>query len=188
LAVFFSNVAIAGAHSSRVVKQGEVTVFADRIVLRLAYQVSEPRFAADLRERFDRDADGTLSAGECVALERYARHLAHEDLRVEWDGRVLEPEVSLDATGGLERLLPSAYPIQLAWTLVYRPGAGPGPHVLRLEDRELRWNSDFEYRLRLAPGVECLGDAAAGRGGSFAFAHGKGSFRIKVSTGTGHGQ
>jgi len=150
----------------------------DRVVLRLAYQVSEPQFTADLRERFDRDADGILSGAERTGLEQYVGFLARQDLRVEWDGHLLEPNVSLEAASGLERALPSAYPIRFAWRLEYRFAGRPGPHVLRVEDREARWNSDFACRLLPGRGVEASAPAR-----SFAFPHGRGSFRIEVSIG-----
>jgi hypothetical protein len=153
-------------HPSRSVKALEMTLLADRVVLRVSYRVSEPRFTADLRERFDRDADGALSTDERAALEAYVRMLALEDLHLRLDGRELVPDVVLEAASGLERALPSAYPLDFSWKLEYRLPAG---RVIELSDREARWNTPFRCRV-----------AAAGAVRVFDFPGGSGSFRIEI--------
>jgi len=154
-------------HPSRSVKALEMTVLADRIVLRVSYRVSEPRFTADLRERFDRDADGALGAAERAALETYVRRLALEDLRVRLDGRELVPSIALEAASGLERALPSAYPLDFSWKLEFRLAAG---NVIELADREARWNTPFQCRVVERPGAVRV----------FDFPRGSGSFRIEI--------
>ena len=163
------------AHPSRAVKAEELTVLGDRVVLRVSYHISEPRFTSDLRERFDADADGALSAAERAALQDYVRMLALEDLRLLLDGNEQRPEVELEATGGLERALPSAYPLDFAWKLEFRlPPSGAGTRVLELEDREARWNSPFRCRVVIG---------SAGEARFFDFPAGRGSFRIRLPHG-----
>jgi hypothetical protein len=161
------GVADIKGHSSRGVKAEEMTVFPDRIVLRVSYRVSEPRFTADLRERFDRDADGALGAAERAALEGYVRRLALEDLRVRLDGRELVPSIVLEAASGLERAVPSAYPLDFSWKLEFRLAAG---NVIELADREARWNTPFQCRVVERPGAIRV----------FDFPGGSGSFRIEI--------
>jgi hypothetical protein len=174
----------AGGHTSRVVKRETLRVEPGRLALEVGYEISERAFAADLRERFDRDASGTLSTEERRAAAEYARELATADLEVRWDGALLEPSCALEAASGLERPLPSAYPISFVWRLEYRPPASPpGAHRLELADREPRWRSDVLCRVRLGAGVAGAGaDRAGGRDRSFVFRAGRGSLKILVST------
>lgn len=174
----------AAGHPSRVVKREELRIDRDRLAIDVRYEISEPRFAADLRERFDRDADGSLSAEERAAAAEYARGLATADLRVRWDGEVLEGSCVLAAAGGLERPLPSAYPISFAWRLEYRlPPATRPAHRLEVADGESRWRSDVDCRVLLGPGVAEVGaERPAGRLRSFVFRPGGGSLKILLST------
>jgi hypothetical protein len=178
LQVLLASAPLLWAHPSRRVKAEEMQLFADRIVLFVRYEVSEPRFATDLRERFDSDADRRLSGAERDALAEYVLRLATEDLRVSWDGETLEREPKLGATSGLDRDLPSAYPVVLYWQIDFLlpPGAGQNLHALELSDREARWESDFSCTVRFAPEV-----AGEGAPQTFGFRHGSGSFRIPVS-------
>ena len=193
------------AHPSRQVKAAELHVFGDRLVLFLRYEISEPRFATDLRARFDGDADRRLSTDERARLAAYVETLATEDLRVVWDGARLDGEARLRATSGLDRDLPSAYPVVLYWQIDFllpastelrfdplaaqegaaaAAGAAGRRHELELSDREARWESDFSCTVRFAPGVDVEEDASEpdpGRFRTFGFQHGSGSLRMSVS-------
>jgi hypothetical protein len=175
IAALLLCVPVARGHPARAVKAEEMAVLADRVVLRVSYHISEPRFTTDLRERFDADADGALSAAERRALRDYVRMLALEDLRLLLDGNELRPGVELEAAGGLERALPSAYPLDFAWKLEFRlPPSGAETRVLELQDREARWNSPFRCRVVIG---------SAGEARFFDFPAGRGSFRIRLPHG-----
>ena len=89
------------------------------MVLILRYEISEPRFSADLRERFDTDGDRKLVSREQDSLEEYVRMLATEDLHLRWNGVELSPSAKLKSSSGLDRELPSAYPLVFYWRLEF---------------------------------------------------------------------
>ena len=179
----------AEGHSSRQVKWEEMHIFGDRVVLFLRYDLSEPRFISDLRERFDFDARRSLDADERNSLVEYVQMLAAQDIHLRFDGQEISPVMTLKATSGLDRELPSAYPIILYWQLdfLFPAGAEFGAsseiatsHVISFEDKEARWNSPFTCMVRFAPGIEESGLKSRQKPRSFEFPGGKGSFRLTI--------
>lgn len=178
----------AEAHLSRQVRRVEAQLFGDRMVIFLRYELSEPRFCSDLRERFDQDGDRTLSGAEQESAVAYLQAEATRDLHVALDGRVLEPASALRASSGLDRPLPSSFPIVLRWQLdcPFPEGAlrEGNVHLLDLKDTEARWNSKFSWTLLPAPGIH-YADSRADGGAKISprnleFPEGRGSFRIPI--------
>src|SRR5437867_10705344 len=128
--------------------------------------------------------------------------LAMEDLALEWDGVVLTGDAILKATSGLDRALPSAYPMTFYWQVDFplpernkledarttKAGfqGGLPAHELEFQDSEGRWNSAFSCRLRMAPGVAgALLDAGSAAEDpqyprTFEFPAGRGSIKVKI--------
>jgi hypothetical protein len=173
-------------HSSRKVKWEEMHVFGDRAVLFLRYDLSEPRFISDLRERFDFDATRSLNPDERNSLVEYVRMLATQDMHLRWDGQEISPVMTLKATSGLDRGLPSAYPIILYWQLDFLFPAAADTfgetvrHEISFEDREARWHSPFTCSVRLVPRVEESVSKGKQQPRSFEFPSGSGSFRLTI--------
>lgn len=186
----------AVSHPSPRVKQEELHVFRDRAVLFLLYEISEPRFASELRERFDADANRRFSTAETEEIARYLEAQATSDLCLYLDGEPLEADVKLRATHGLDRTLPSAYPITMYWQIdflfpeesgtrdkLHEAIAAESPTrvcELRFEDSETRWNRPFRCRVRLAPGVEEVDAKSTPSPRNFTWEGGKGSFRMSL--------
>jgi hypothetical protein len=161
-------------HPSKSVKREWIHIGNDKVVLLLRYEISEPRFSADLRERFDTTGDRKLASGEQDSLEEYARMLATEDLHLRLDGAELSRTTTLKSTSGLDRELPSAYPLVFYWQLEFPVSTRDPKGELVFEDQEARWHSSFTCEIQLAPGVK----TATALPGSFEFPEGRGSFRI----------
>jgi hypothetical protein len=166
--------AIVRGHPSKSVKREWIHIGNDSVVLILRYEISEPRFSADVRERFDTNGDRMLVSGEQDSLEQYARMLATQDLRLRLDGAELSPTVILKSSSGLDRELPSAYPLVFHWRLEFSVSTSPPKGELVFEDQEARWHSSFTCEIHLAPGVK----TATALPGSFEFAQGRGFFRV----------
>jgi hypothetical protein len=169
-----ATAAIVRGHPSKSVKREWIHIGKDSVVLILRYEISEPRFSADLRERFDTNGDRMLVSGEQDSLEQYARMLATQDLRLRLDGAELSPTVILKSSSGLDRELPSAYPLVFHWRLEFPVSTSPPKGELVFEDQEARWHSSFTCEIHLAPGVK----TATALPGSFEFAQGRGFFRV----------
>lgn len=92
----------ASAHRLLYPKRDSVVVTAD--ALRATLQVS---FDSDetlvVRDRFDRDADGTLSDAEAEAATRFLARRARRDFRIEIDARPLQLATTATSSGGLSR-------------------------------------------------------------------------------------
>jgi hypothetical protein len=174
ISLLISLVAAFG-HSSKTVKRERIEIGKNQVFLTLRYEVSEPRFTSDLRERFDIDGDRKLSLKEQASLEDYVRLLATEDLHLRWNGVELSHSGALKTSSGMDRELPSAYPLVFYWRLEF-PFAGAPNGELVFEDREARWHSSFTCDIDLAPGIKTEPRAP----GSLVFAEGRGFFRIVV--------
>jgi hypothetical protein len=166
--------AIVRGHPSKSVKREWIHIGKDSVLLILRYEISEPRFSADLRERFDTNGDRMLVSGEQDSLEQYARMLATQDLHLRLDGAELSPTVILKSSSGVDRELPSAYPLVFHWRLEFPVSTGRPKGELVFEDQEARWHSSFTCEIHLAPGVK----TATALPGSFEFAQGRGFFRV----------
>jgi hypothetical protein len=172
--VLLVTAATVRGHPSKSVKREWIHIGKDSVVLFLRYEISEPRFAADLRERFDTNGDRTLVSGEQDSLEQYARMLATEDLHLRLDGAELSQTATLKFSSGLDRELPSAYPLVFYWQLEFPVSTSIPKGELVFEDQEARWHSSFTCEVQLAPGMK----TATALPGSFEFAQGRGFFRI----------
>jgi hypothetical protein len=164
-------------HPSKSVKREWIRIGNDKVVLLLRYEISEPHFSADLRERFDTNGDRRLVSEEQDSLEHYARMLATQDLHLRLDGAELSPTVILKSSNGLDRELPSAYPLVFYWQLEFPVSTSPVKGELVFEDQEARWHSSFTCEIQLAPGVK----TATALPGSFEFPEGRGSFRTRFA-------
>ena len=169
------SLAAALGHPSKTVKRERIEIGKDQVVLILRYEVSEPRFSSDLRERFDTDGDRKLALKEQASLEDYVRMLATEDLHLRWNGVELPHSAELKSSSGTDRELPSAYPLVFYWRLEF-PVASFAKGELVFEDREARWHTSFTCDIDLAPGIR----AEPAAPGSFIFTEGRGFFRILV--------
>src|SRR5262244_2256932 len=101
IALLVSVAALRG-HPSKTVKREWIQIGRDRVVIVLRYEISEPRFTADLRERFDIDGDRKLASKEQNSLEEYARMLATEDLHLRWNDLELSHTMELKSSSGLD--------------------------------------------------------------------------------------
>ena len=169
------SLAAALGHPSKTVKRERIEIGKDQVVLILRYEVSEPRFSSDLRERFDTDGDRKLALKEQASLEDYVRMLATEDLHLRWKGVELPHSAELKSSSGMDRELPSAYPLVFHWQLEF-PVASFAKGELVFEDREARWHTSFTCDIDLAPGIRAEPAVPA----SFVFTEGRGFFRILV--------
>src|SRR5262245_13381076 len=173
IALLVTTATVRG-HPSKSVKREWIHINNDSVVLFLRYEISEPRFSADLRERFDTNGDRTLASGEQDSLEQYARMLATEDLHLRLNGAELSHTTTLKSSSGLDRELPSAYPLVFYWQLEFPVSTRAPKGELMFEDQEARWHTSFTCEVQLAPGMK----TATALPGSFEFAQGRGFFRI----------
>lgn len=116
-ALFIQQGWMVWAHRTPWAKVTALTLTDSELHARIDYSITDPQWALDLRERFDRDIDRTLSIEEQARLKEYLVQQALRPLRVALNGAALSFTPESVTASGLEERLPSSYPITVAIVL-----------------------------------------------------------------------